>query len=113
MTSPIPSPAQNPAPGPAVARTAAIKPDSSVKPDSTVRLHKLAKDLEATFLSEMLSYAGLGKQSDSFGGGIGEEQFGSFLRQEQATAMVTAGGIGLAESLFKAMTGGSHAKIGN
>ena len=73
------------------------------------KLHKLAQDLEATFLSEMLGYAGLGAARDSFGGGIGEEQFGSFLRQEQATAMVRAGGIGLAENLFKAMMRGDDA----
>ncbi len=81
--------------------------------DRPAKLHRLAAELEATFLSEMLSYAGMGKESDSFGGGIGEEQFGSFLRQEQARAMVKAGGIGLAESLFKAMSGGGHAERGN
>ena len=77
--------------------------------DTDAKLHMLAQDLEASFLSEMLGYAGLGAARDSFGGGIGEQQFGSFLRQEQATAMVKAGGIGLAESLFKAMLGGRDA----
>lgn len=62
-----------------------------------------ARELEATFLAEMLKYAGLGETPDSFGGGAGEEQFGSFLRLEQARAMVDAGGIGLAQSLFEAM----------
>jgi Rod binding domain-containing protein len=78
------------------------------KPEAETRLHKLAQDLEATFLSEMLVYAGLGQTRDAFGGGAGEEQFASFLRQEQATAMVKAGGIGLAESLFRAMERGQH-----
>lgn len=64
-----------------------------------------AAQLETAFLSEMLSYAGLGAMEGSFGGGIGEEQFASFLRQEQAAAMVDRGGIGLAESLFRAMGG--------
>lgn len=64
-----------------------------------------ARDLEAAFLSEMLANAGLGAMPDSgFGGGIGEEQFASFLRQEQARQMVERGGIGLAEHLFHAMT---------
>lgn len=67
-------------------------------------LRQLSCELEASFLSEMLGHAGLGSVSDSFGGGIGEEQFASFLRQEQAGAMVQKGGIGLAESLFRAMT---------
>lgn len=76
--------------------------------DDTAALRRLAGDLEAAFLSEMLGHAGLGTVSDSFGGGIGEEQFASFLRQEQAAAMVRTGGIGLAESLFRAMTEGRH-----
>ncbi len=67
------------------------------------KLMDAAKDLEASFLAEMLKSAGLGKPSESFGGGIGEEQFSSFLVQEQAKAMVGAGGIGLAESIFEAL----------
>ena len=69
-----------------------------------------ARALEASFLSEMLSYSGLGAARQEFGGGIGEEQFSSFLRQEQANLMVARGGIGLAEQLFNAMTRTSHAK---
>jgi len=65
-----------------------------------------AKALEASFLSEMLGYAGVGKTPQSFGGGIGEDQFGSFLRDAQARQMVEKGGIGLAEQLFHAMTKG-------
>ncbi|HEX9858187.1 MAG TPA: rod-binding protein [Paracoccaceae bacterium] len=68
-----------------------------------------AQALEAAFLAEMLSHAGFGAARDSFGGGIGEDQFASFLRQEQATALAQRGGIGLAESLFRALSGGDHA----
>ena len=71
-------------------------------------LRALATDLEAAFLAEMLGYAGFGKSRESMGGGIGEDQFGSFLRQAQATEMARQGGIGLAESLFKAMSGGRN-----
>jgi len=66
-------------------------------------LRDAAKKLEATFLSEMLKAAGMDKFASGFGGGIGQEQFASFLRDAQATEMVEAGGIGLAESLFNAM----------
>ena len=66
-------------------------------------LYRAAQDLEASFLAEMLKSAGFGKPRDAYGGGIGEEQFGSFLRQEQAREMVQQGGIGLAESLFEAL----------
>lgn len=62
-----------------------------------------AQKLEANFLSEMLKSAGFGTPRQEFGGGAGEEQFGSFLRHAQAEAMVDAGGIGLAEHLFEAL----------
>ncbi|MGB8814321.1 MAG: rod-binding protein [Paracoccaceae bacterium] len=80
------------------------------RPPETDPLRAKAEELEAAFLSEMLGYSGLGEASDSFGGGIGEEQFASFLRQEQATAMVKHGGIGLAESLFRALSEANDAQ---
>ena len=72
-------------------------------PPQDKALMEKAKALEASFLSEMLGHAGLGEARQSFGGGIGEEQFASFLREHQARAMVEKGGIGLAEHLFNAM----------
>jgi peptidoglycan hydrolase FlgJ len=63
-----------------------------------------AEELEATFLSEMLAHSGLGEMQGAFGGGQGEAQFSSFLRQEQARLMVHSGGLGLAELIFNAMT---------
>jgi peptidoglycan hydrolase FlgJ len=79
-------------------------------PKADSPLMQKAKDLEASFLSEMLGYAGLGASEGAFGGGIGEEQFASFLRDAQAKQMVAHGGIGLAEQLFHAMTKGqTHA----
>lgn len=84
-----------PAPHLLPATTAATSTDS--------KMMEAAKKLEATFLSEMLKAAGFGAPRSSFGGGIGEEQFGSFLREEQAREMVEAGGIGMAEALFEAM----------
>ena len=77
---------------------------SASPPSKTEALHKQAQALEATFLAEMLSHTGLDAASDSFGGGIGEDQFGSFLREEQAKLMVARGGIGLGESLFRALS---------
>ncbi|WP_439154523.1 rod-binding protein [Yoonia sp.] len=81
-------------------RGATALPDY-VKTD--VRLRDAAQKMEATFLAEMLKSAGLGAARQAFGGGAGEDQFTSFLRDEQARAMVEAGGIGLAQSLFEAM----------
>lgn len=68
-------------------------------------LRQRAQDMEAAFLSEMLRHAGASDARDSFGGGIGEDQFASFLRDEQARAIASAGGIGLAESIFRALGG--------
>lgn len=65
-----------------------------------------AKELEVGFLSEMLGYAGFGKPAESFGGGIGEDQFSSLLRDAQARKMVERGGIGLAEQLFQSLVKG-------
>ena len=69
----------------------------------TAELRRVARELEASFLAEMLAAAGLGDVPDVFGGGPGEEQFSSLLRREQARQMVAAGGIGLAESIFEAL----------
>ena len=66
-------------------------------------LMEKAKALEASFLSEMLSYAGMGASQGPFSGGAGEEQYASFLREAQAKAIVEHGGIGLAENLFKSL----------
>ncbi len=67
-------------------------------------LMKKAQELEASFLSEMLGHAGLDRPSSDFGGGIGEDQFATFLRAEQAKALVAKGGIGLAQHLFAALS---------
>ncbi len=66
-------------------------------------LMKAARELEASFLAEMLKSAGFGKSRESFGGGAGEDQFQSFLVREHARALVENGGIGLAQSLFEVL----------
>ncbi len=78
---------------------AAPPPDT----ERTAAVRVQAQELEAVFLAEMLKHAGLDAEGGAFGGGVGESQFNSFLRQEQAQAMARAGGIGLTESLMRAM----------
>lgn len=90
---PVPSvPAQPafPAPGPGSPETA---------------LRAAATEMEAAFLSEMLRGAGLGAPRGAFGGGAGEEQFSSFLANSHARELAERGGIGLAEALFRALSG--------
>jgi peptidoglycan hydrolase FlgJ len=79
-------------------------------PDRREVLMDKAQELEASFLAEMLGHTGMGDVQDSFGGGAGEEQFSSFLRQEQARLMVESGGIGLAELIFNSMVEAEHGR---
>ncbi len=65
---------------------------------SDVALRDAAQKLEASFLAEE------GRRAvEGWGGGVGEDQFASFLRQAQAEEMARSGGIGLSESLFEAL----------
>lgn len=95
----MPNPIQTSLPQPAPKSTVATTP----KPASDDPLRKAAIDLEASFLTEMLKSAGLGKTRDGFSGGAGEDQFSSFLVRAQAEQIAKAGGIGLAESLYHAL----------
>ena len=67
------------------------------------KIRQAARKLEASFLTEMLKSAGLGKTVGAFGGGAGEDQFGTFLVRAQADEIARAGGIGLAETFFHAL----------
>lgn len=82
-------------------------PQTGISPQAATRdtaLRKAAQELEASFLSEMLKAAGLGEtRSSAFGGGAGEDQFSSYLRDAQAREMARAGGIGLAEHLYNSL----------
>lgn len=93
MTDPLASPSPDP-------RPVGLDPAQAAQHDP---LRKAANALEASFLAEMLKSAGLGAPRQAFGGGAGEDQFASFLRQEHAKALVEAGGLGLSESLYHAL----------
>jgi len=70
-----------------------LKMPTQSQSSTDTKMMDAAKKLEATFLAEMLKSAGFGASRQSFGGGIGEDQFSSFLREAQANEMVEAGGI--------------------
>lgn len=79
-------------------------PIHDAKPAAQDPLREAAIKLEASFLSEMLKSAGLGKSREGLGsGGAGEEQFSSFLVRAQAEQIAKSGGIGLAESLYHSL----------
>lgn len=66
-------------------------------------LQRQAQAFEASFLAEMLNYAAASPEAGAFDGGIGEAQFASFLRAEQAQLMAARGGIGLAAALLRSI----------
>lgn len=68
------------------------------------QLRVAATKLEAAFLAEMLRHAGLGATREAFGGGAGEAAFSGTLVQEYAGLIADAGGVGLADSIFRALT---------
>ncbi|MEM6886510.1 MAG: rod-binding protein [Pseudomonadota bacterium] len=80
-----------------------IAPKAATPSQSDLALRQVAQELEASFLAEMLKSSGLGKAGGSFTGGAGEDQFSSFLVDEQAKQIVAAGGLGLAESIFESL----------
>ena len=76
---------------------------STILSPRSSQLMQKAQELETRFLSEMLAHTGLDAQTGAFNGGIGEDQFASFLREAQAKAMVDRGGLGLAQSIFQSL----------
>lgn len=77
--------------------------DGSPDPARRAELRAAARAFEAAFLGEMLKAAGFGRARESFGGGPGEDAFSSLLVTAQAERMVEAGGIGVAEHVFRAL----------
>ncbi len=75
--------------------------DQSV--DHKRRLKEVTQELEISFLVEFLKHTDKTGNATAFSGGVGEQQFGSFLREERARLVVEAGGIGLAERLFNSL----------
>lgn len=67
------------------------------------KIWQVSQQLEASFIAEMLDAAGVGKTPESFGGGVGEDQFGSYLQDAYATHISEAGGIGLSQQLYDSM----------
>ncbi|MEZ5753323.1 MAG: rod-binding protein [Paracoccaceae bacterium] len=80
-----------------------VAPSPPTDRHGAAALHRRAEEMEAAFLAEMLRHAGMSPATGAFSGGVGEEQFASFLRDAQADAMARGGGIGLAEMLIRSL----------
>lgn len=64
---------------------------------------RAAEALEASFLAEMLKFAGFGEQQNTFSGGAGEAQFATFHREALAGQIVRRGGLGLADIIAQSL----------
>ena len=82
-----------------IAPATALAPPAAPRAEQAARA--AAEAFEASFLAEMLRYSGLNAMPDAFGGGAGEEAFGSLLTDEYARLLAARGGIGLAERVFE------------
>ncbi len=85
---------------PATIAEPARKTDADAREAS---LRAVAAEFESVFLAQMLTHAGAGRTPESMGGGHGEAAFASLLTAEHARLMTTAGGIGLAETIYRAL----------
>ena len=83
-------------------------PARPVAPGAEANLRRVAQQLEAGFLAQMLEVAGVGEVPDAFGGGAGETHFASFLRDAQAREMAQSGGVGIAEAVYQSLVERIH-----
>lgn len=66
------------------------------------KLRQAAEDFEAVFLNQMFSEMFKGIKTDGpFGGGHGEEVFRGMLVNEYSKTVAKAGGIGVADAVYK------------
>jgi Rod binding domain-containing protein len=70
------------------------------------RARAKAEDFEAVFLNTMFQQMYTGLEGDGpFGGGTGVGVWRSFLTDQYAKSMVKAGGIGLADHVYRSLLG--------
>jgi Rod binding domain-containing protein len=79
---------------------ARLAPDLPASP-AEAKARQAAVAFEAAFIAEMLKHSGLNAMPAGFGGGAGEEAFGSLLTDEYARLLAERGGIGIAEQVFE------------
>jgi Rod binding domain-containing protein len=104
MTDPIAAPP----PGARTQGHAASSAISATPPDADdaarrTAMRAAAVEFEAVFLSQMLDHAGVGRSPGAMGGGAGEDGFRGMMLAEQGRQMARAGGVGLADHVYRAM----------
>lgn len=72
------------------------------QPQSAAQARKAAEEFESYFIAQTMESMFAGIQTDGpFGGGHAEEMFRSMLSQEYGKTMVRAGGIGMADQVYR------------
>jgi Rod binding domain-containing protein len=73
-------------------------------PGAHAKARAVAQDFEAVFLNTMLSemFTGIGKEGP-FGGGPAAGVWRSFLTDEYAKSFARAGGVGIADDVYRAL----------
>jgi Rod binding domain-containing protein len=70
----------------------------------TARAKNAARDFEAVFLNQMFQHMFTGIDGDGpFGGGVGVGLWRSFLTEQYAKSFAKAGGIGLANHVYRSL----------
>ncbi|WP_233417223.1 rod-binding protein [Halovulum marinum] len=87
----------------AISISTAIPPDPADLGNRQQALRRSAVALEESFLGEMLRLSGVARPPDTGGGGAGEDAFAGFLADAYAAELAGAGGVGLAEQIYRAL----------
>jgi Rod binding domain-containing protein len=82
---------------------AVVPTDTAAQAVQRARVHKVAKDFEASFLSVMLGEMFKDVSAGDFGGGQAEEAFKTMMTDAFAKSMTNHGGVGLAPALTRQM----------
>jgi peptidoglycan hydrolase FlgJ len=91
---------------PAVALRATARPQAGEQSGKSAEMRQIAEQFEAMVLAELFAPMFSALDTDGLGGGgAGERMFRPMLVQQYAEAMSHAGGIGLADSIMRELTG--------
>ena len=89
----------------------ALHSTAAVGPDAQAKARANAVDFEAMFLSSMFSHMFTSIEGEGpFGGGGAGGVWRSFLSDEYAKSLAKAGGIGLADSVYRSLIAQQEAR---
>jgi peptidoglycan hydrolase FlgJ len=78
---------------------------------SNARAKKASQDFEAVFLNQMFQHMFTGIDGEGpFGGGVGVSIWRSFLTEQYAKTFSKAGGIGLADHVYRSLMAHQEAR---